>query len=119
MLRLVMLTSAAASALVVGLTCAEARNDERTRVRMLDPAPLTLRGVGFARDERVRLAVSLGERHAARRLRANEAGSFMTRFDAMRYGRCGPALEVEAAGSQGSRVSWKLVPLECPDPADS
>jgi xanthine/CO dehydrogenase XdhC/CoxF family maturation factor len=107
------------SALVVGLACAHAGVVTKTRVRMVDQAPLTLRGVGFARDERVRLAVSLGDRTAVRKLRANDAGSFTTRFGALRYGRCGPALEVEAAGSRGSRVSWTLVPLECPDSADS
>jgi hypothetical protein len=120
MRRLVILTSVVVSfALVVGLACADARTDARARVRMLDPAPLTLRGLGFADEERVRLTVSLGERSVLRKLRASETGSFTTRFDTMRYGRCGPPLEVEAAGSGGSRVSWKLVPLDCPDRNDS
>ena len=112
------LTTVAASALAVGVACADA-GATKTKVRMMDPAPLTLQGVGFARDERVRLTVSLGERAAVRKLRTNETGSFTTRFDTMRYGRCGPALEVEATGSRGSRVSWTLVPLGCPDRADS
>ena len=84
---------------------------------MMDPAPLVLQGVGFDREELVRLTVSLGDRTVTRKLRANRLGSFTTRFDAMRYSRCGPALEVAAAGSRGHRVSWKLVPLACPDSA--
>lgn len=92
----------------------------QTRVRLLDTAPLTLRGVGFERWERVRLTVSLGDRSVVRKLRAGAAGGFTTSFEAMRYGRCGPgALTVKAVGSYGSRVSWELVPLECPDDTDS
>lgn len=86
---------------------------------MLDAAPLTLRGIGFERDERVSLKVSLGQRTAVRKLRANDAGVFTTTFRELRYGRCGPSLVVEAVGSRGNRVSWEIVPLECPDRVDS
>ena len=85
----------------------------------MDPAPLVLQGAGFDREELVRLTVSLGDRTATRKLRASKAGSFTTRFDAIRYSRCGPALEVEAVGSRGHRVSWELVPLDCPSGASS
>jgi hypothetical protein len=108
-----------ASTLGIGLAPASAGSDRQTRVRMLDMAPLTLRGVGFARDERVSLKVSLGEQTTARKLRANDAGVFTTTFRELRYGRCGGSLAVKAVGSHGSRVSWEIVPLECPDRADS
>jgi hypothetical protein len=112
------LTIVAASALVVGAASADA-SVPKTRVRMIDPAPLMLQGVGFDREELVRLTVSLGGRTVTRKLRANRVGSFTTRFDAMRYSRCGPVLEVKAVGSLGHRVSWQLVPLSCPTSADS
>ncbi len=115
---LVMIT-VVASALIVGIACSNASVSKQTKVRILDTAPLTLRGVGFARDERVGLKVSLGEQVAVRKLRASDAGAFTASFREMRYGRCGPSLVVKAVGSRGSSVSWELVPLECPDDLDS
>ena len=85
----------------------------------MDSSPLTLRGVGFERGERVQLTVSLGERTVVRKLRAGDAGGFTTSFVAMRYDRCSGPLDVKAVGARGSRVSWELVPLECPDDDDS
>jgi hypothetical protein len=116
--RLVLIT-VVASVLAVAVASTAVASEPKVRVRMLDRAPLTLQGVGFAGEERVRLTVSLGERTALRKLRANAAGSFTTRFDALRYGRCGPPLEVLAVGSRGHRVSWQLVPLDCPTRLDS
>jgi hypothetical protein len=118
-MRGLLVVTVLASTLGVGLVSASADADRLTRVRMLDAAPLTLRGVGFARDERVSLKVSLGERTTVRKLQANDAGVFTTTFRELRYGRCGGSLTVKATGSRGSRVSWELVPLECPDRADS
>jgi hypothetical protein len=113
------LTAVAASALILGLASADA-GVAKTRVRMVEPAPLVLQGVGFERAELVRVTVSLGDRSTTRKLRANRAGSFTTRFEGIRYSRCGAAaLEVDAVGSRGHRVSWKLVPLDCPARAGS
>jgi len=114
------LTAVLASlALAVSVSCSDAGVVGQTRVRIMDPAPLTLRGVGFERGERVRLTVSLGDRTVVRKLRAGDAGRFTALFSAMRYDRCGGPLSVKAVGSRGSRVSWELVPLECPDDSDS
>ena len=118
-MRGLVLLTAVASALSLGIAGSAACTETQTRVRMLDPDPLTLRGVDFGRYELVRLTVSLGEKTAARKLRASAVGAFTARFPELRYGRCGPALSVTAVGSRGHRVSWKLVPLECPDRADS
>jgi hypothetical protein len=118
-MRGLVVTVALASALTAGVSCTDASVDTTTRVRMLDTAPVTLRGVGFDAGERVHLSVSLGELTASRTVRAGRAGGFTTAFTSMRYGRCRPPLSVKAMGSRGSRVSWKLVPLECPDRADS
>ena len=95
-----MFATALASALGVGVACSTASIETQTRVRMLDPAPLTLRGVGFARDERVRFTVSLGDETAVRKLRANDAGAFTALFRELRYERCVPC-----ALGDGNRVT--------------
>ena len=102
-------------ALAVGTSSAEPGVAGHTRVRLLDPAPLALKGVGFAPREWVRLTVSLGETTVVRRLRADGAGVFTTLFRTIRYDRCSGPLSVKAVGSRGSRTSWELVPLECPN----
>ena len=112
-------TVLASLALGVGVSSSDAGIAGQTKVRVLDSSPLTLRGVGFERGERVRLTVSLGERTVVRTLRTGSAGGFTTSFVAMRYDRCSGSLGVKAVGARGSRVSWELVPLECPDDNDS
>jgi hypothetical protein len=97
---------------------AQARSDAAPRVRLLDPAPLTLRGSEFEPAEYVRLVVRLGDRTVVRKFRATSAGAFTSIFPAMRYDRCTGSLEVTATGRKGSRVSWELIPLECPDTRD-
>jgi len=83
-------------------------------VRLADPTPVTLRGVGFVPYESVRLEVRLGEELRIRKLRAGQGGGFREVFSALRYDRCHGALAIRAVGARGSRVSWKIVPLECP-----
>jgi hypothetical protein len=101
-------------ALAVGTSTADADVVGPAKVRLVDPEPVALRGVGFAPNERVRLTVSLGESTIVRRLRASRAGAFTTVFGAIRFDRCSGSLGVKAVGSRGSRVAWELVPLECP-----
>lgn len=108
-----------ATLVVVGLALALvstvlAGSSRSAKIRMLDPAPLTLKGVGFAARERIRLTVSLGERVLVRKLVARSAGTFLVRFPATTYDRCSGQLSVRAVGSRGSRVTWELVPLDCP-----
>ena len=91
----------------------------KARVRLIDSAPLTLRGVDFAPAEPVKLTVSLGERIATRKLVATRAGTFTVAFGAMRYSRCGASLDVRAIGRMGARVSWELIPLDCPTRDDT
>ena len=97
-----------------GSASASGEGADRARVRVLDFTPLTLKGLGFEPREKIRLTVSLEQRIAVRGLRANVAGSFGTRFDAIRYDRCQGSLAVKAVGSNGTRVSWELMPLDCP-----
>jgi hypothetical protein len=109
--------AAAIAALLVVVGAAQAQN-ERPRIRILDAAPLTLRGVDFERAEAVRLVVRLGERTVVRKLLASSSGGFTATYPAMRYNRCGGSLEVTATGRKGSRVSWELIPLDCPTRLD-
>jgi hypothetical protein len=107
-------TAVAVSALVVGVGLGSGAQ-ENAKVRLLDTAPVTLRGVGFAPSEGVKLTVVLGERKTKRGLRATPAGAFTTAFPSFRYTRCSGSLEVLAVGSKGTRVAWELISLECPD----
>ncbi|HEU5491486.1 MAG TPA: hypothetical protein VFU84_11890 [Gaiellaceae bacterium] len=110
------------AAAIVGFLCAggaaQAQGDAKPRVRVLDPAPLTLRGLEFAPSESVRLVVRMGERTVVRKLRATPAGAFTSSYARLRYDRCSGSLEVTATGGRGSRVYWELVPLDCPTPDD-
>ncbi len=98
---------------------AQAQGDPKPRVRLLDPAPLTLRGVNFEPAESVRLVVKLGDRTVVRKLQATRSGSFTSTYPALRYTRCGGSLEVTASGRTGSRDSWELIPLDCQTTPDT
>jgi hypothetical protein len=106
---------------VAALSCASGAAGEpgSERVRLVDPAPLTLRGVNFQPRERVSISLLLGTTDVRRVVRAGTAGQFLTVFPKLRYDRCHGALAVTAVGSRGSGTAWKIVPLECPDSADS
>lgn len=113
-----LLAAAIVALLVGGWTTAQAQ-DAKPRVRLLDTAPLTLRGVDFEPAETVRLVVRLGDRTVVRKLQATRSGSFTSTYPAMRYTRCNGSLEVTASGRRGSRASWELIPLDCPTAADT
>ncbi|HEU0246711.1 MAG TPA: hypothetical protein VFR38_06445 [Gaiellaceae bacterium] len=103
----------------IGTPGTAADRDTRTRVRLVDPAPLTLRGVDFVPLERVRLTVALEDRTTVRALRAGKRGRFTAVFPAIDFDRCHGSLAVRAVGSRGSRTSWELVPLDCPTRTNS
>lgn len=86
------------------------------RVLLTDPSPVTLRGVGFKKLERVQLSVGSGERSSvSKRLRAGEHGRFLVVFRGFELGRCGGELSVKAVGNRGSRVAWVLHQPDCDD----
>jgi hypothetical protein len=111
-------TFAAAIAALLVVAAAQAQSGEKPRVRILDLAPVTLRGFDFEQSEAVRLVVRLGDRTVVRKLVASSSGSFTATYPAMRYNRCSGSLEVAATGRRGSRVSWELIPLDCPTRLD-
>ena len=106
--------AAATAVLFLATGTAHAQSEAKPRVRLLDPAPLTLRGLNFEETEAIRLVVRLGDRTVLRKVRATSSGSFTATYPAMRYSRCAGSLEVTATGRKGSRVSWELLPLDCP-----
>ena len=108
----------ATAVLFLAAGAAQAQGDAKPRIRLLDPAPLTLRGLNFEETEAVRLVVRLGDRTVLRKVRATSSGSFTAAYPAMRYNRCAGSLEVTATGRKGSRVSWELIPLDCPTMLD-
>ena len=84
------------------------------RLRLLDAAPVVLRGVGFQPRERVRILVYAGER-AVKRVAAGRRGTFVVRFGDLQADRCA-AFSAVAAGNRGSRAAFKRPLPECPPP---
>jgi hypothetical protein len=109
--------NASVLAVLAGLTCVSVAigQPRAERVRLVDMTPVTLRGVNFHPLERVSISLSLGTTDFRRVVRAGPEGQFVTVFPKLRYDRCHGALALAAVGSRGSRTTWKVVPLECPD----
>jgi hypothetical protein len=83
----------------------------KPHLRLLDRAPLTLKGTYFRARERVRVTVTTTETQT-RVVRASRVGSFTTQFDNVTIGRCG-GLAVRAVGAQGAQATLKV--LQAPD----
>jgi hypothetical protein len=83
------------------------------RLSVLGVSPLTVRGVGFAPKERVRLTATVG--HATRWSRAGSGGAFVLRFSGIAVPSC-TAFSVRAFGSTGTRAIVRVPQLECPQP---
>jgi hypothetical protein len=83
-------------------------------LRAVDLQPLTVRGVGFKQQERVKLLVSLPTHAATRLVRADARGRFRITFST-RLDRCDSAV-VQARGARGSRATLQLDALDCASP---
>lgn len=83
-------------------------------LRAVDLRPLTVRGVGFKQQERVKLLVSLPTHAATRLVRADARGRFRITFST-RLDRCDSAV-VQARGARGSRATLQLDALDCTSP---
>ena len=90
----------------------------RPALRLVDLAPLTVSGVGFAAGERLKVTAVVGTVAHVRFVRSSRAGSFLASFPRVTIERCGGTLEVKAVGSTGSRATLqpKLPQLLCPPP---
>jgi hypothetical protein len=82
-------------------------------LRLVDPDPLTIRGVRFYPSERVRVTVS-GEVSGFRAVRASQRGTFVARFR-LTTDRCTYIL-VRARGLRGSRASLERLTACAPAP---
>jgi hypothetical protein len=106
------LAAAAAAALVLGAAASAATRPPTLRV--VDAAPLTVAGTGFAARERVRIV--LGS-HVVARVVASRAGRFTATAPGVAYDRClGTGLS--AVGTSGDRATIpgsKMLPACAPD----
>jgi hypothetical protein len=84
-------------------------------LRLVDSAPLTLRGTEFIRGERVRINVQVGGESDSRTARAGTLGGFVITFADATLDRCS-GLFVVAVGASGSRATLKLPMPHCPVP---
>ena len=78
---------------------------DRPTLRLIDRAPVVVRGVGFEASERVTV-VLVADRRVSERLRAGAGGNFVARFNRS-LGRCS-RFSLQAYGSSGSRA--RLLP---------
>lgn len=79
-----------------------------------DASPLTVKGVGFASRERIRVVVSL-RGSTAHWTTANVTGGFTVKFSAMKVDSC-TAYVVHASGIHGDAAVLRVRPPECPQP---
>jgi hypothetical protein len=84
----------------------------KATLKLQGVAPVTLRGAGFVRAERVVVSVRSGQRRS-KRLTANSRGGFVVSFPRLSYDRCDPLFAL-AVGSRGSRAGLKVPPRGCP-----
>jgi hypothetical protein len=114
MLRVVAAVVLAAGAFAVGVAAGRAdSNENRTpRLRLADPAPLTLRGTGFAAGERVRVTLTAATTRT-NRVVAGRSGRFLVSLAGVPYDRC-LGMSAQAVGSEGSLARLKLPQPLCP-----
>ena len=85
------------------------------RLSLDDRAPFTVRGLGFAPHEKVKVVVSI-KSSATRWTTAGQRGGFLLRFPTLELGYC-QGYVIRATGSKGSRTMLRVTP-ECPLPAE-
>jgi hypothetical protein len=92
-----------------------AATEQQPRLRLLDSAPLVVRGSAFRSHELVRV-VYRAQATWRRSVTANDGGTFTVRFP-VALQVCPPA-SLAATGARGSRAALKLPPTMCPQPPD-
>jgi hypothetical protein len=78
-------------------------------LRLVEFAPLTLRGSGFSTGERVRVSIAVRRLHEERTLRTDAAGRFTFRYSTLvALDPCRGTIVVTAVGtSSGRTATWK------------
>jgi hypothetical protein len=89
--------------------------DGKAKLRLLDAAPVTVRGIGFAAGERVSVSVRGLGGMTRKSVTAGPRGGWTATFRNRAYQPCG-GLIVSALGNRGSRAGLKLPPALCPPP---
>jgi hypothetical protein len=90
---------------ITSVASAQAAQRQAATIRLVDRAPLMVRGLEFRNGERVRIIVLAGSR-SSQVVRASAQGTFVVRFNRS-AGRC-TRVSVQAFGSMGSRA--RLLP---------
>src|SRR6478672_1122851 len=80
------------------------------RLSLDNPAPFTVRGLGFAPHEKVKVVVSI-KSAATRWATAGAHGGFVLRFPSLELGYC-QGYVIRATGAKGSRAMLRFTP-EC------
>jgi hypothetical protein len=100
-----------AAAVAVAAAAPTGRGTEtRPALRLVQSAPIALRGTHFRSGERVRISATSG-RSAVKLATAGPTGTFVVRFT-IRYSRCN-GLMVVARGAKGSFAMLKRPMLQC------
>lgn len=89
--------------------------DGKAKLRLLDAAPVTVRGIGFAAGERVSVSVRGLGGMTRKSVTAGPRGGWTTTFRNRAFDRC-DGLIVGAVGNRGSRAGLRLPPGLCPPP---
>ena len=88
---------------------------QRTRIMIVDQAPLVVRGTGFKPAERVTVTVSHGKAVYRKAATATATGVVMARWKVPMATTCASTF-VLAVGSEGSRATYKTVANDCAQP---
>jgi hypothetical protein len=86
------------------------------RLSVTDRSPFTVKGVGFAGREHVRVVVTAGGDSTSKWATTGPGGGLSVQLPDVKLGRC-PAYIVRAFGAKGSRAALRFMP-ECPQPFD-
>lgn len=99
---------------LVVLLAVPAGSAATARLTVVQASPLTVRGVGFAPHERVRVTATVAAT-ATRLSTASRAGAFVVRFTGVVIPSC-TGFSVRAFGASGTRATLRVPQLECPQP---
>jgi hypothetical protein len=87
----------------------------RPTLRLVEKAPLTLRGSGFQAGERVRVTVAVDGPRRTRSTRASRTGAFTVELPAIVvYDPCLSSLVATAVGARGDSATLKYPQRACP-----
>lgn len=85
------------------------------RVRTLDRATFTVRGVGFAARERVRVVATTPGQSTTKWTRTGSGGGFTVAMPTFAFESCNGFI-LRAFGATGDRATFIRRPPECPAP---